>query len=108
MGSDSVNDRKWKQQAVFLFFVEKKSVVEISDSLKISRKTIGNYLNSLPGYQTERQRRKADNAVKRKEYQRIWDREQRSERYTRVDGDSLRREHELAVLLLSRDKYFRE
>lgn len=103
-----MNDRKWKQQAVFLFFVEKKSVVEISDSLKISRKTIGGYLNSLPGYRNERQRRKADNAIKRKEYQRIWDREQRSERYTRVDGDSLRREHELAVLTLSHEKYFRE
>lgn len=93
----------WKNEAAQLFFGQGKSLVDIADLTGVSRKTLSFYLQTLPGYTAERERRKEENKRKRKEYQREWDRKNR--RYTAVNAETMRREHELAVLILSREKY---
>ena len=102
-GSDAMKKTDWKQEAASLFFRQGKSLVEIADLTGVSRKTLSFYLQTLPGYTAERERRKQENRRKRKEYQREWDRKNR--RYTTVNAETMRREHELAVLILSREKY---
>ncbi len=102
-GSDAMKKTDWKQEAASLFFGQGKSLVEIADLTGVSRKTLSFYLQTLPGYTAERERRKQENRRKRKEYQREWDRKNR--RYTTVNAETMRREHELAVLILSREKY---
>ena len=96
----------WKKEAIKLFFEEKKSIVEIAMKVGVSRKSISTYLQEVPGYSEERQRRKEENGKNRKEYQREWDRKNRSgSRYTSISSDTMRREHDLAALILSRERH---
>ncbi len=95
----------WQEQAKALFFMEKKSIREISIMLLKSEKSIYRYLKKLPEYKQEREKRKKANRQKRKAYQKQWDRKNRAERYTNISGESLKREHDLAAIILSREKY---
>ncbi len=95
----------WQEQAKALFFMEKKSIREISIMLLKSEKSIYRYLKKLPEYKQEREKRKKANSQKRKAYQKQWDRKNRAERYTNISGESLKREHDLAAIILSREKY---
>ena len=70
-----------------------------------SEKTIQNYFKKLPEYKQEKEKRKKENRQKRKAYQKQWDRQNRVERYTNINGESLKREHDLAAIILSREKY---
>lgn len=93
----------WKNEASKLFFEQGKSLVEIAELAGVSRKTLSFYLQSFPGYAEERERRKEENSRRRKEYQREWDRKHR--RYSMVNAETMRREHDTAALILSREKY---
>ncbi len=95
----------WQEQAKALFFMEKKSIREISIMLLKSEKSIYRYLKKLPEYKQEKEKRKKANRQKRKAYQKQWDRQNRVERYTNINGESLKREHDLAAIILSREKY---
>lgn len=95
----------WQERAEALFFLEKKSIVEIEKELQVSRKSIGAHLKNCPGYQRERERRKMENAVKRVEYKRNWDRRNRSFSAGPVTEETIRREHDVAAMILSREKY---
>lgn len=94
----------WREQVRHLFFDCKKSIVEIEGIVGISRKSISGYLRQLPGYQRERERRKLENKERRPEYKRQWE---RKHRFTggAVTAETIRREHETAVAILSREKY---
>lgn len=93
----------WKTKAARLFFEQGKSLADIAELTGVSRKTLSFYLQSLPGYVAERKRRKEENRRRRKEYQRDWDRKNR--RYSMVNAETMRREHDTAALILSREKY---
>ena len=95
----------WQERAEALFFMEKKSIREISIMLLKSEKSIYRYLKKLPEYKQEKEKRKKANRQKRKAYQKQWDRQNRVERYTNINGESLKREHDLAAIILSREKY---
>lgn len=96
----------WKQRAEALFYVGKKSILEIETKLGVSRKSISGHLRNTEGYEQERSRRKEENAAKRKNYQRDWDRRNRGcFSAGPVTADTIRREHDVAVLILSREKY---
>ncbi len=95
----------WQERAKALFFMEKKSIREISIMLLKSEKSIYRYLKKLPEYKQEKEKRKKANRQKRKAYQKQWDRQNRVERYTNINGESLKREHDLAAIILSREKY---
>lgn len=96
----------WKQRAEALFYVEKKSVREIADATGISRKSISAHLRSTEGYLKERESRKAMNAQHRQEYKRQWDRAHRGcFSGGPVTAETIRREHDMAAVILSREKY---
>jgi leucyl aminopeptidase len=76
--------------------------------LKKSRETISRFIGSCEGYEEEKAFRKGRSIVQRKEYQRDWDRKNRSTlnpAAMAISKESLRREHELAVRILSSEKY---
>lgn len=104
MGSDLMND--WKQESRRLYFIEQKSINEVSEAVQKSRKSVSGYLKTLHCFKMEKERRKASNAKKRKDYQREWDRKNRNSNYMTITGDTLRREHELAIIELSRERYY--
>lgn len=95
----------WREQSKALFFMEKRTIKEISTMIGKSEKSIGKYFKTLPEYEKEKQQRKKQNKQKRKEYQRQWDRENRKNRYNKINGESLKREHDLAAVILSRERY---
>ena len=97
--------KMWQERAKALFFVEKKSIKEISIMLFKSEKSIYDYLKKIPEYKQEKEKRKKENKQKRKMYQKEWDRKNRSNRYSCINGESLKREHDLAAIILSREKY---
>ncbi len=96
-------NKNWRKQAEHLFFDCKKSIVEIEKQTGVSRRTLSPYLRQLPGYEKERERRKKANAESRKEYKRQWDRSYRS--MGNVTGETIKREHDMAAVILSREKY---
>ena len=99
------SDKMWQERAKALFFMEKKSIREISKMIFKSEKTIQNYFKKLPEYQQEKEKRKKANRQKRKEYQKQWDRQNRAERYTSISGESIRREHDIAAMILSAERH---
>ena len=96
---------EWKGRAEALFFVEKKSIVDIENEIGVSRKSISAHLRPCPEYEMERNRRKVANAANRTEHKRDWDRKNRPFSPGPVTQDTIRREHEMAVAILSREKY---
>ncbi len=95
----------WREKAGSLFFDGRKSIAEIEKELQVSRRSVSGFLRSCPGYQKERERRRQEHAVRRKEYQREWDRKHRPFSAGAVTGETVRREHDLAALELSRERY---
>ena len=59
----------------------------------------------MPEYKQEKEQRKKANRQKRKEYQKQWDRQNRADRYTNISGESIRREHDIAAMILSAERY---
>ena len=88
-----------------LFFDEKKSINEIVEEIGVSRQSVSGYLKTVPGYQQERVDRKALNAVKRKEYKKDKNRQYREDYRSRVTSETIKREHDKAVMILSHEKY---
>jgi len=95
--------RGWKEEAVKGFFEDHLTIEEIAAGTGVSRQSISGYLKHLPGYQEEKARRKAANEVARKEYKRAKNREYRA--MGAVTAETIRREHDVAALILSREKY---
>lgn len=96
---------EWKERAAALFFDGKKSIVEIEKETGVSRKSVSGFLRQCEGYREERERRKAANAAGRPEYKREWDRKNRSFSAGGVTAETMRREHDVAAMVLSREKY---
>lgn len=94
----------WKEKAKELYLESGMRVGEIAVCLEVSRQSVSGYLKSLPEYETERQRRKEAGALHRKEYKRKKNQEYRMQ--NTVTGETLRREHDVAAMVLSREKYY--
>lgn len=95
----------WKTTARKLFFDEKKSINEIVEEIGVSRQSVSGYLKTVPGYKQERVDRKVLNAVKRKEYKKDKNRQYREDYRSRVTSETIKREHDIAVMILSHEKY---
>lgn len=100
---DKMND--WKERANKLFFNDKLNINQISEVLGISRKSISKYLATVEGYKKEKEERKKINREKRREYKREWDRVNRLTVSQKITQDDLKRDHEMAVRILSAEKY---
>lgn len=95
----------WQEQAEALFFIEHLGINEIAKIVKRHRNSVSAHLNNCPDYEKETEYRKIKSKEARREYQRNWVRQSRSERYQQITGDSLKQEHEMAVRILSSEKY---
>ena len=95
----------WQERAKALFFMEQKSIKEISKMILKSEKSIRHYFKKIPEYKEEKEKRKKANRQKRKEYQKQWDRENRADRYHCINGESLKREHDVAAMILSAERH---
>lgn len=99
--------KSWKEQAEIMFFEEHMSVSDICMVVRKTRKYVSGHLQGCEGYEQERQYRKSLQKEKRKEYQREWDRNNRGREYSAggVTADTMRREHDIAVRILSSERY---
>ncbi len=96
--------KDWRKTAETAFFEQHLSIEDIASRIRISRQSISGYLKKLPGYREERERRKKVNAAARKEYKRDKNREYRA--MGAVTSETIRQEHDIAALILSREKYY--
>ena len=104
---DVMNSISWRVQAESLFFVDGKIFKEIGEIVGVSAKSVSKYLKSLSGYDEEVEMRKEIKKQKRLEYHRELKRKQRAESAKKIEEkESIKREHILAVRVLSSDKYF--
>lgn len=95
----------WEECAEKCYFESHMSIQSIAAYINVSRQSISAYLKKLPDYQKEKESRKAANAEKRKEYKRMKNREYRAAMGA-VTQETMRREHDVAALILSREKYY--
>lgn len=102
----NMTEKKWKEQAYALFFIERKSINDISNEINVSRQHISKYLKAYGSlYLREKERRKEENEEKRKKYKKKWRQKNYKINYD-VDSDTLKREHFEAVAVLSYEKFY--
>jgi len=91
----------WQQQAYALFFIDGQRISVIAAAIGKSRETVSRFITSCPEYTGEMQARRDIASARRKEYQKDWDRLNRP-----PCAESMRREHDIAVKILSRERFF--
>ncbi len=91
----------WKKEALSLY-KEGHKITTIANRLGKSRKTVSEYINRLPELQKVNAARKEQSEEKRKVYKRNW------KRSAARDAALLKRQHEIDVMVLSREQYFNE
>lgn len=96
----------WKEDSSKMFFRDGLTINEIADVTGISRQSISAFLNRQPGYNEERRKRKGINAVRRREYKARKNREYRSIVHGEVTAETMKKEHDMAAAILSREKYY--
>lgn len=102
--------KDWKDMAKELYFAKGMKITDISKELSMSRKSISTFLHSLNAFEAEKEKRKKESKAKRKEYQRQWDRDNRGKNenpFGEVNAESIRREHDIAAMILSRERFYR-
>lgn len=95
----------WKEEASHMYFRCGVAINEISAATGVSRQSVSAYLKQQPGYRAEKQRRKEDNISKRREYKAEKNRQYRSAAREEVTAETMRREHDIAAAILSRERY---
>lgn len=94
----------WRLQAEALYFQEHLRLQEVCRLVGKTRKYVTAHLQACEGYEAEQEWRRVESAKKRREYQRQWDRDNRAYSSS-VTADTMRREHDMAALELSREIY---
>lgn len=96
----------WKKQAEEMYFTDGSSINDIAAQTGKSRQAVSGYLKTLPGFAEEKARRKKNGMDRRREYKRIKNREYRSSMGSMgITADTIRREHDIAAMILSNEKY---
>lgn len=98
--------KSWQDRAEE-YYRDGLMVTDIEALTGISRKSISAYLKSLPDYGQIKEERKKKAERKRREYKTAKQRQYRQtgDPIHTVTLESVRREHELAVIELSRERY---
>lgn len=97
--------KTWKELAWSYYFESHMSINDIAIATGVSRQSISAYLKSCENFAVEKQSRKNENYEKRKIYKREKNREYQSAARMPVTAQSMKREHDLAALELSREMY---
>ena len=91
-------DKKWQQEAVNLYFERHMKIVDVAKCVQKTRQTVSYFLQTQPEWDKEQEFRKEESAKRRKKQKEFWDKLHRTE-------PNLKREHEIAVRILSAEKY---
>jgi hypothetical protein len=94
----------WRKKAEEMFFNDGLEINDIAVLLDKSRRSIQGYLSTCTAYEHEKEKRSTAKREKRKEYKRQWDRDNRN-KSDKVTAESMRREHDIAAMILSHEKY---
>lgn len=96
----------WKEQAARLW-LDGLGMEETALLVGRSRQSVSAYIKTLPGYEQEKKRRRKESEEKRRAYKREKQRgyRQASSVLMAVTAETMRREHDLAALELSRERY---
>ena len=94
----------WKKEACRLYFEEGLGVGETAARVGMSRQSVSACLKACPGFGEEKERRKAGNKIKRKAYKKEKNREYRNNYRMQVTQETMRREHDIAAMLLSHER----
>lgn len=95
----SDKEKEWQVNARRLYFKKHLKIVTVSEMVRKSRQTVSSYLQTLPEWEAEQEYRRLESIKRRKSQKRFWDMLHRTE-------PNLKREHEIAVSILSREKYY--
>ena len=90
--------KEWQKDARRLFFEQHMKITVISELVGKTRQTVSGFLQSQPEWNNEQAFRKEESAKRRKKQKKFYDMLHRSE-------PNLLREHEIAVRILSAEKY---
>lgn len=93
----------WKSEAERLFLIDHQKISDIALKLEKTRKTISEYLQALPGFNEEKERRKVVNSEKRPEYKRNWEQNNRNSP-KEDEAAMLKRQHNIDVAVLSYER----
>lgn len=97
--------KSWKEEAREYYFDSHMSINDIAAYTGVSRQSISAFLKTCDGFREEKERRRDDNRERRRAYKRDKARQYRKAVPMQVTGETLRREHEIAVSILSHEKY---
>lgn len=97
--------KTWKELAWSCYFESHMHINDIAVVTGISRQSLSAYLKGCEGFTIEKQKRKNENYEKRKIYKREKNREYQSAANMSVTAESMRREHDIAALILSHEIY---
>lgn len=92
----------WKENAQKMYFGG-SSINDIAAETGKSRQSVSGYLKLLPGFSEEKERRKRENREKRREYKRVKNKQYRIP--MEITADTIKREHDIAAVLLSHERY---
>jgi len=93
----------WKMEAERLFFIEHRTISDIEGEVGKTRKTISVYLQTLSGFEAEKERRKLDNRQRRVEYKKVWQKAYQEVRREEAAA-MLRRQHNIDAAVLSYER----
>lgn len=98
-------ETNWKDKAAS-YYMDGLKISEIAILLDVSRQSISKYLKTLPDLEKIRKQRKEEKTRNRRIYKTEKQRKYRvADCIQAVTPESMRREHELAVMELSRERY---
>lgn len=96
---------EWKKKAEACY-LDGLGISETAALLGVSRQSISAHLKGCESCRAEKERRKQENAARRRAYKTEKQRQYRAAGgMTAVTADTMRREHDLAALELSREIY---
>lgn len=97
--------RGWKEEAREYYFESHLRISDIEALTGVSRQSISAYLKTCEGYEKEKEFRRDESRRKRQAYKMEKNRQYRRAVPMAVTAETMRREHELAVMELSRERY---
>lgn len=97
--------KSWKDEAREYFFESHLRISDIEALTGVSRQSISAYLKGCDGFAEEKERRRNESRKNRRGYKADKMRQYRRAIPMTVTVETMRREHELAVMELSRERY---
>ncbi len=101
---ESDRAEKWKDRAAS-YYRDGLRVTDIAVLLDVSRQSVSAHIRTLPDLEEVKEKRRAAAAKARRDYKAKKQRAYRADCLMAVTPETMRREHEMAAIELSRERY---